>query len=60
LEPLETRCLRSAGRLDPHFGLGGKVATDFKAPLADSEVAAVVVQPDGKWWSPGLPTLASP
>jgi uncharacterized delta-60 repeat protein len=45
LEVLESRALLSAGALDPGFGTGGKVITDFGA----SETADLVaIQPDGK------------
>ncbi len=47
LEPLEDRSLPAAGRLDPSFGLGGKVLTDFSGPLpATAEVIAR--QSDGR------------
>ncbi len=45
LEPLEQRVLLSAGDLDPTFGVGGLVTTDF----GSSEAAlSVAVQTDGK------------
>lgn len=47
IEKLEPRAYLAAGGLDPSFGRGGKVLTDFSAP-ADSEASAVVVLPDGK------------
>src|SRR5260370_27894641 len=47
LEPLEGRTLLNGGMLDPAFGNGGKVTTDFLAPL-DAVPAADVIQPDGK------------
>src|SRR5262249_48365346 len=43
LDPLEDRCLLSAGALDPTFGSGGMVSV---SGLVDT--GAVVVQPDGK------------
>src|SRR5437016_5952228 len=46
LEPLEDRCLLSAGDLDPTFGTGGKILTTFSGGFA--EAASVAVQPDGK------------
>src|SRR5687768_3897813 len=49
LEPLEDRCLLSAGALDPAFGVGGIVTTNVGLPDNDFEqVTAVAVQPDGK------------
>jgi uncharacterized delta-60 repeat protein len=47
LEVLESRTLLSAGELDPTFGTGGKVVTDFGAG-SKNVVDAVAVQPDGK------------
>jgi len=47
IEALESRAYLAAGGLDPSFGSGGKVLTDFSAPV-DSEVLAVVALPDGK------------
>ena len=44
-EQLEDRCLLSAGSLDPTFGNGGLVTTDFNPSLAVYDVA---VQPNGK------------
>ena len=44
LEALESRCLMSAGDLDPTFGVGGKVlAQNVGFPVAD-----IAVQPNGK------------
>ena len=34
LELLEARVMLSAGDLDPTFGTGGKVLTDFERPIA--------------------------
>lgn len=48
LEVLEDRCVPSAGALDPTFGVGGKVTTDFLGPTNDFELAGTVLQPDGK------------
>lgn len=45
-ESLEARCLLTAGDLDPSFGAGGKVTTDFGAASAQS--ATVALQSDGK------------
>jgi hypothetical protein len=36
LEALEDRTVLSAGALDPAFGLGGKVTTDFLTPMPTS------------------------
>src|SRR5262245_62926541 len=47
LEALEDRSLLDAGFLDPTFGTGGKVFTDFTGSL-DNPALAVVRQPDGK------------
>src|SRR5207245_3755343 len=47
LERLEDRTLLSAGDLDPSFGMGGKVTTDFQEPLS-SYAAAAAQQADGK------------
>jgi uncharacterized delta-60 repeat protein len=47
VEELEPRALLSAGALDPTFGTGGKVTTDFLGAL-DATAAAVAVQHDGK------------
>ena len=50
LEVLEDRWLPSAGTLDPTFGLGGKVTTDFGLRTSDQEGYgyAVARQDDGK------------
>src|SRR5262249_42661760 len=37
----------NAGSLDPRFGAGGTVLTDFRVPIA-ADGRAVAVQPDGK------------
>jgi uncharacterized delta-60 repeat protein len=47
LERLEDRTLLSAGDLDPSFGRGGIVTTDFQGPLNIGGEGAVL-QPDGK------------
>src|SRR5262245_37947442 len=47
LEALEDRTLLAAGALDPRFGTGGKVVTEFFGPV-ESEGQAVALQPDGK------------
>jgi uncharacterized delta-60 repeat protein len=44
-EPLEDRCLLSAGSLDPTFGNSGVVTTDFNPSLYVKDVA---IQSDGK------------
>src|SRR5262245_39175424 len=44
LEALEERTLLTAGLLDPTFGVGGKVLTNFAGAAFDT-----VVQPDGKF-----------
>jgi uncharacterized delta-60 repeat protein len=46
VEFLEERTLLNVGNLDPTFGTGGKVTTDFAG--GDSSARASVVQPDGK------------
>src|SRR5262249_12135399 len=48
LEPLEDRTLLTAGALDPTFGDGGLVTTDFRSITRDNPADLVVVQPDGK------------
>jgi uncharacterized delta-60 repeat protein len=51
VESLEPRRLLSAGDLDPTFGVGGKVTTDFSnghGATEETARAAVVVQGDGK------------
>src|SRR5438105_3682162 len=47
LEPLEDRMLLIAGQLDPTFGAGGKVLTDFSSTVM-GPANALVLQPDGK------------
>src|SRR5262249_54535188 len=47
LELLEGRTLLAAGALDPTFGSGGKVLTEFPGRTA-SVAEAIVGQPDGK------------
>jgi uncharacterized delta-60 repeat protein len=47
LEHLEQRTLLNAGTLDPTFGTGGKVLTDFTGSL-DSSGQVVLLQTDGK------------
>jgi uncharacterized delta-60 repeat protein len=44
---LEDRTLLSAGDLDPTFGMGGTVFSDFQGPL-DSKAQDAALQPDGK------------
>src|SRR5687767_11486935 len=52
MEPLEDRTLLTAGALDPTFGLGGKVTTDFS--LSADSGRSVAVQGDGKIVVAGL------
>ncbi len=47
LEFLEDRTLLDGGQLDPTFGTGGKVLTDFPGTL-NAIASAVVMQADGK------------
>ena len=48
IEAMEDR-ITPAVQLDPTFGVGGKVFTDFEAsPASTSEGVAVAIQPDGK------------
>jgi uncharacterized delta-60 repeat protein len=47
LERLEARTLLNAGDLDPTFGVGGKVTTDFQQAV-QSEGFVAAQQPDGK------------
>ncbi len=47
LECLESRNYLTAGNLDPTFGVGGKVTTDFSSPLV-SRAFAVAPLPDGR------------
>ena len=47
IEPLEARAYLSAGTLDPTFGVGGKVTTDFSTPLI-SRAFALAPLPDGR------------
>src|SRR5205823_1756423 len=56
LERLEDRTLLNAGDLDPTFGTGGKVLTDFVGPI-EAVAAAEVIQPDGKILVAGTGTL---
>src|SRR5207248_8615225 len=58
LERLEDRTLLNAGDLDPTFGTGGKVLTDFVGPI-DASPAATVIQPDGKILVAGTGTLSN-
>lgn len=37
-----------SGSLDPSFGSGGIVITDY--PSADDDIHAIIMQPDGKIW----------
>ena len=46
-ETLEQRRLLTAGDLDPTFGAGGKVLTDFPATTNDAAIGAVI-QPGGR------------
>ena len=48
LEPLEDRCVSSAGVLDPTFGSGGTVTTSFAKSRGTAESDVVAIQPDGK------------
>jgi uncharacterized delta-60 repeat protein len=48
IEWLEDRVLLDAGGLDPTFGSGGLVMTNFLAPSRDSGQAVAVQQSDGK------------
>jgi uncharacterized delta-60 repeat protein len=60
LEPLEDRCLLSAGALDPTFGSSGIVTTHVGLPGATNEAAyAVALQPDGKLIAAGAATTAT-
>src|SRR4051812_24525284 len=47
LEVLESRAYFAAGGLDPSFGSGGKVTSDFLA-AAQGEASAIVALPGGK------------
>jgi uncharacterized delta-60 repeat protein len=47
IERLEPRLLLAAGALDPTFGSGGKVTTDFAAPLEAGAFASFSL-PDGR------------
>ena len=47
LEILEDRTLLTAGDLDPTFGVGGKVLTDFTGPVSALGSRAAI-QTDGK------------
>src|SRR5438128_10014153 len=46
LEVLEARTMLSAGDLDPAFGTGGKVLTDFVGPIGVS-AKVIAIQADG-------------
>lgn len=48
VESLESRCLLSAGDLDPSFGVAGRVTTDISAQDTGSSKSAVAIQSDGK------------
>jgi uncharacterized delta-60 repeat protein len=49
IEALEDRTLLNAGDLDPSFGVGGLVTTEFlNGPSRADTAAAVAVQADGK------------
>jgi len=54
-EALESRQLLTAGDLDPTFGLGGKVTTDFFGS-GDDAIADLVYQSDGKLVAVGTST----
>jgi hypothetical protein len=47
IERLESRAYLTAGGLDPSFGTGGKVTTNFLAD-APSRALATLALPDGK------------
>lgn len=40
--------LAAPGDLDPTFGVGGRVTTNFRDDVTPSQARAVVIQPDGK------------
>jgi uncharacterized delta-60 repeat protein len=58
VEPLESRRLLSSGGLDPTFGAGGKVTTDFPGSANDRGYD-LVVQPDGKYVVAGSTTSSA-
>jgi uncharacterized delta-60 repeat protein len=58
VEPLESRRLLSSGDLDPTFGAGGKVTTDFPGSANDRGYD-LVVQPDGKYVVAGSTTSSA-
>ncbi|HLJ92666.1 MAG TPA: DUF4214 domain-containing protein [Gemmataceae bacterium] len=45
---MEPRTLLNAGDLDPTFGVGGKVLTDFVGQMIAAVAKATIIQPDGK------------
>src|SRR5437016_3202783 len=47
VEALEDRMLMTAGALDPTFGVGGLVHTNFSQPSED-KANAVAITPEGK------------
>ena len=47
LEMMESRCIPSAGQLDPTFGKGGTITTDIGGPTNDYAYA-IATQSDGK------------
>lgn len=66
LERLEDRTLLTAGALDPTFGVGGKVVTNFASPMGWSNPvtgnfnpASVAVQADGKILAVVAPIIAN-
>ncbi|MEZ6125940.1 MAG: Ig-like domain-containing protein [Planctomycetaceae bacterium] len=46
-EPLEARCLLSAGELDPTFGTNGLVVTNVADTIAEFSIADFTTLPDG-------------
>lgn len=50
VEHLEDRCLLSGGSLDPNFGTGGQLTTDFgfSVPAKNDIARAIAVQTDGR------------
>src|SRR5207248_1350770 len=53
LEELEARRMLNAGDLDPTFATGGKILTNFSAPI-NATASTTVAQPDGKIVVAGL------
>jgi uncharacterized delta-60 repeat protein len=58
VERLESRAYLTAGGLDPSFGTGGKVTTDFLA-AAPSRALATLALPDGKALAVGYSQTAN-